>query len=126
MMNAKIVKISCQCDDVLSFTLHPEKEFDYKSGQFVMLEAVIFGKKVKRPYSIGSSPLSNDIELTVQRVPNGLFTTFLFESAKVGDEFEMSGPFGKFCYEDSMKDVVLIAAGSGIVPMMSIMRYAIT
>jgi len=80
---------------------------------------------VPRSYSICSSPAQTAyVEITPKRLPNGYVSSFLNERASVGLVVEASGPFGQFCFDEGRhRRVVLIAGGSGITPMMSMLRY---
>lgn len=106
--------------------------FSFLPGQFAQLEAEIPNptqpgiQKQKRCYSISSSPNeSNYIELTVKLVHNGLFSEFLVNKIKVGDMINLTGPCGTFFFNEktSKPNIIFIAAGSGIAPAMSILRY---
>ncbi len=102
-------------------------DFEFFPGQYVMLQVPYkpTGELLKRAYSIASSPLQKDkLELTVKKTPNGKASVMLTEQTKVGDVFDIKGPFGKFFWTPQMSSkLVLIGAGSGIVPLMSILRY---
>lgn len=98
--------------------LHP------KPGQFMTFRWIIDGAPVVRSYSICSSPTQTAyIEIAVKRAANGLVSTFLNERAEVGLTVEARGPFGRFCFDENRhKKIVLIAGGSGITPMLSMLR----
>ena len=101
--------------------------FDFYPGQYVMLEVPYkpTGEILKRAYSIASSPLQRDrLELTIKRIPNGKASVILTQEVKVGDTFKIKGPYGKFIWMPEMSNrIVLIGAGSGIVPLMCMLRY---
>ena len=99
--------------------------FSYLPGQFVTIEADVEGKTIKRSYTIASSPTqSRYIELTIKREEKGAMSRHLHDHLKVGDEVAISGPGGFFTFTGAeAKDVVLIAGGVGITPMMSVLRY---
>lgn len=80
------------------------------------------GYTAQRSYSIASAP--STMELTVQRVPDGEVSSYLVEGAVAGDRFELRGPVGGyFTWRPSdPPPVLLIAGGSGIVPLMSMIR----
>ena len=64
------------------------------------------------------------MEITPKRVENGCVSVFLNERAKPGLTVEASGPYGRFYFDETLhKSIVLIAAGSGITPMISMLRY---
>ncbi len=101
--------------------------FDFYPGQYVMLKVPYppTGEELRRAYSIASSPLQkNRLELTVKRKEGGKASVILTTQVKEGDSFFIKGPYGKFFWTEGMSDrLVLIGAGSGIVPLMSILRY---
>lgn len=116
------------------FMAEPSILFDYKPGQFVMLNLEIGGKSVKRSYSISSSPSHPyTLDITVKRVPapadppdapSGLVSNWLHDNIEVGSTIQLSGPLGKFTCVDRPTDKLLfISAGSGITPMMSMSQW---
>jgi len=82
------------------------------------------GYQASRSYSIASPPLEADIALTIERVEGGEVSEYLVETAEIGDEFEIRGPIGgSFVWEDTAgRPLWLIAGGSGIVPLMAMLR----
>lgn len=102
-----------------------EIPFDYLPGQFLTVTVIIDGKKVKRSYTIASSPSQRDyIEITVKREEKGMVSRHLHDHLKIGASLEISGPAGKFTFTGSEKEsIVLIAGGVGVTPMMSVLRY---
>jgi ferredoxin-NADP reductase len=100
--------------------------FDYLPGQYIVLSLTIQGQEYKRSYSLASSPvLSNSLEITVKRDPKGgIVSNWLNDTLAVGDTLNVKGPFGKFsCAHDTCQKILFIAAGSGIVPVMSMLRW---
>lgn len=114
--------------DTKTFTFwHPvHQSVSYKAGQFLTLIPVINGQKVRRSYSMSSSPNKDaSIAVTVKRVPNGLVSNYLCDNVKVGDAIEVMEPMGHFVIEPNpMKErtIVLFGGGSGITPLMSILK----
>jgi ferredoxin-NADP reductase len=86
---------------------------------------MIDGKEVFRSYSICSSPTQTGyVEIIPKRVPNGYVSVFLNDRALPGLTVKARGPYGQFCFDETKyQRVVLIAAGSGITPVMSMLRY---
>ena len=80
---------------------------------------------MNRSYSISSSPTQRAyVDLTVKREPRGAVSRHIIDLLKVGDQFEASGPVGRFTFNGTEADsIVLISGGVGITPMMSIARY---
>jgi ferredoxin-NADP reductase len=101
--------------------------FVYKPGQFATLELPIEGKTVRRSYTISSSPSRpHAISITVKRVPGGLVSNWLHDNMKVGFQFTLSGPHGEFtCFDAPADKLLLIAAGSGVTPIMSMLRWLV-
>jgi len=100
--------------------------FDYLPGQYITLSIVISGQEYKRSYSLASSPARSKIlEITVKRAPNGgIVSNWLNDHLKIGDTLNLKGPFGKFsCINHAPKKVLFLTAGSGIVPIMSMLRW---
>ncbi|MBL8149828.1 MAG: 2Fe-2S iron-sulfur cluster binding domain-containing protein [Blastocatellia bacterium] len=108
----------------LRFLLPEGETFNFKPGQFLTFNWEVDGKKVIRSYSISSSPTQTGyVEITPKRIPNGLVSTYLTEKASVGLTVQAKGPSGLFYFDDSIKKVLFITAGSGITPVMSMLRY---
>jgi ferredoxin-NADP reductase len=123
----KLVRITRQTPDAktLRFTLAENRHLAAKPGQFLTFAFLFDGKKVVRSYSICSSPAAAGyVEITPKRMKNGCASIFLNDRADIGMTVEASGPFGRFCLDEARhKRVVLIAGGSGITPMMAMLRY---
>jgi ring-1,2-phenylacetyl-CoA epoxidase subunit PaaE len=100
-----------------------EKEFSFKQGQNITIKTDL--DDTRRSYSICSSPLEKELRIAVKKVPNGVFSTFATEKLKPGDELEIMPPTGTFFTEvksSNRKDYVFFAAGSGITPVISIIK----
>src|SRR5436189_3771162 len=83
------------------------------------------GYQAERSYSIASAPGSADLELTVERIDDGEVSPWLTEDAQPGDQFELRGPVGGYFVWDASLEgpVLLVAGGSGLVPLMAILRH---
>jgi glycine betaine catabolism B len=100
--------------------------FDYLPGQYITLSMMIAGQEYKRSYSLASTPSHHGIlEITVKKDPNGgVVSNWLNDCLKIGDTLNVKGPFGKFsCVRHTPKKILFLAAGSGIVPIMSMLRW---
>ncbi|WNV87125.1 2Fe-2S iron-sulfur cluster-binding protein [Umezawaea sp. Da 62-37] len=96
--------------------------FDFRPGQFFTLVLDIDGRPVRRAYSASSAPGASRLEVTVKQVDNGRFSTRV-HSLRAGDRLSVRGPSGSFHADPAAAhDVVMIAAGSGVTPMMSMIR----
>ena len=101
--------------------------FSYKPGQFVTVSLDIDGVSTKRSYSISSSPSRpHTLELTIKRVPGGLVSNWMADRVALGDEIHVRGPAGKFsCFNYPSRKMLCIAGGSGITPIMSMLRWIV-
>ncbi|MCO6496620.1 MAG: 2Fe-2S iron-sulfur cluster binding domain-containing protein [Chitinophagaceae bacterium] len=120
----KITKETPECVSI-EFDIPEEKLelFAYKQGQNITIKSDIDDKR--RAYSICSSPLENKLTVAVKRIPDGVFSTFALEKLKEGDELEIMEPAGSFYTElnpAQSKYYVFFAAGSGITPIISIIK----
>jgi ring-1,2-phenylacetyl-CoA epoxidase subunit PaaE len=99
--------------------------FAFKAGQHLTLRATLNGEEVRRNYSLCTAPDENDWLVTVKRIGGGLFSNWVGDQLKVGDTIDVMPPHGSFTTEfDSAnrRHLVGIAGGSGITPVMSLVR----
>ncbi len=123
----QLVRIQRQTHDcvTLRFRLPDGVTFKARPGQFMTFSWLLAGEKVTRCYTISSSPTQNGyLEITPKRAKDGFVSAFLNDHAVIGLTVEATGPAGQFCFDEKTdRRVVLLAAGSGITPMMSILRF---
>ncbi|BBY65039.1 2Fe-2S iron-sulfur cluster-binding protein [Mycolicibacterium helvum] len=103
--------------------------FEFKAGQFFTVSARIGGRTIRRAYSASCAPGGKRCAVTVKQVSDGVMSTYLNTEVKPGARLQILGPSGAFCIPSPMsapKNLVLIAAGSGITPVMSILRTILT
>lgn len=104
----------------------PEKynaKFKYKSGQYLTVKKEINGEALRRMYSLCDKPRSGKLKVGIKKVKGGKFSTFANEHLKVGDIIEVAPAKGKFTIEfrsNNNRKYALIAAGSGITPILSL------
>ena len=102
-----------------------KKEFEFLQGQSLTLRKIIEGEEIRRSYSICTSPLDNEVRVAVKKVQGGLFSTFANTELKTGDVIEVMPPSGNFYTElnpSNKKNYVAFAAGSGITPVISLIK----
>ena len=117
----KIIKLIDETPDTKTFRVERKGQIGFKPGQFFMVRFED-NSNLHRAYSIASSPTDkNHMDITMNLV--GTFTEKLW-SAKAGDYLMFKGPYGKFYFDESIKeDLILIGGGLGITPFRSILRY---
>ncbi len=125
----KVKDLVKETDDCTSIAFDvPEtlaKDFSYKQGQYLTLRQTINGEEVRRSYSVCSSPLDGELRVAVKKIEGGKFSTFANDRLQVGDELDAMPPMGKFyteVAENQVKNYVAFAAGSGITPILSIIK----
>ncbi len=106
----------------------PPEGITFKPGQYVQLQLPRekgSGEPEYRAYSICSSCAdSHDLELLITKVPDGVVSSYVHEKLRTGDELTITGPFGDFYFqEESRRDILLIATGSGLAPIRSILQH---
>ena len=123
---ATVTKIRDETPAVRSFRLQPPDWPGHRPGQHVDLRLTAEdGYSVQRSYSIASPPAhAEEVEVTVERIPDGEVSPFLHDTVVVGDRLELRGPIGGyFVWEPSVGGpLFLVAGGSGVVPLMSMIR----
>jgi ferredoxin-NADP reductase len=123
---AKVIEIRDETPSAKTYRLALPLPAPHRAGQhFVVRLTAPDGYQASRSYSVASPPDdSNDIELTVERLPEGEISTFLHDEVVVGDELEVRGPIGGWFVWDGDSPVTLIGGGSGVVPLMAMLRLA--
>ncbi|GAA4819753.1 ferredoxin--NADP reductase [Tomitella cavernea] len=126
-----LARVIAETDDARSLVFElPEplaKRFDYAPGQFLTLRipSDLTGS-VARSYSLSSSPFTDDeLTVTVKRTADGYASNWLCDNAAAGMQVDVLQPSGMFVPKDLDHDLLLIAAGSGITPVISILKSAL-
>ena len=100
--------------------------FNYKPGQYLTLQFNLNRQQVRRSYSLCSSPVIEEpLRIGVKRVKDGLVSNHINDNLKVGDTVEVLPPDGRFFADvkkENYKTYYLFAAGSGITPILSILK----
>lgn len=107
------------------FKVPDQIEFNFKAGQFIMLNLPIESKFTNRSYSIASAPNNeNTFELAIVLNPSGLGTPYLWGKVEVGSEIETSKTLGKFTITEPIEnDIAMICTGTGIAPLRSMVHH---
>ncbi len=125
-MKLKLLNKIKETEDTISLRFSKNDNFHFKPGQFLTFILKDSEGELRRPYSISTSPNDKELEITIKKIFNGRATKILFNDVKEGDTLEALGPYGLFAYDnENVKKIVHIAAGSGIAPIRSIIRYIV-
>jgi len=116
--------------DARSFVLEVpaalEERFVYAAGQFCTFRATLGGEPIVRCYSMSSSPETGDpCTVTVKRVPGGKMSNWMIDTLAPGDRIEVMPPAGRFVLRAVEAPIVAFAGGSGITPILSILKTAL-
>lgn len=105
-----------------------KEAFKFQAGQYITLKSIINDKEIRRDYSLCVSPKSGELKVAVKEVEDGTFSAYANNQLGVGDVLEVGTPKGHFIFEPNdskTKNIALFAAGSGITPILSIIKCAL-
>jgi len=109
-----------------TFTFREGHSIKYESGQFITLVDNSGKQEIRRSYSIISSPALNEpLSIAVKRIDNGFFSRKLVDHTRIGDQLLTTGAAGFFRIPDNIKsfrNIYFFAAGSGIAPILSLIK----
>mgnify|MGYP000933752090 FL=1 len=112
----------------VAFEVPPQQqpEYQFKQGQYITLKFNVKGEELRRSYSVCTSPFSEkELRVAIKEVAGGKMSTYINRELKVGDSLEVMTPMGNFhtiLSGAKSRNYVLFAGGSGITPMMSILK----
>jgi ferredoxin-NADP reductase len=123
---ATVVEITRETARAKTFRCALPQPSGHRAGQhYVVRLTAPDGYTASRSYSIASAPAaSNEFEITVERLDDGEVSTFLHDEVVVGDELEVRGPIGGWFVWDGESPALLVGGGSGVVPLMAMLRLA--
>jgi len=125
-ISARLKHVTLETHDTKSYFFRSEVPLiTHKAGAHINIAFDANGETVKRTYTLSSSPKdSTEFSITVKRVNEGLASNWLFENLNTGDPIQVSQPQGHFVlpYQPAGK-ILMLSAGSGITPLMSMIRY---
>ena len=102
-----------------------QPNYQFIAGQYINLKLTLDGTEIRRAYSICAAPDSNELRIAIKAIKNGHFSKFANNTLKAGDIIEVGQPEGKFTFEpqpDRQRNYAAFVAGSGITPVMSILK----
>lgn len=106
-----------------------QEKYHFKPGQYLTLRATVGGEDIRRSYSICSAPHENELRVAIKRVENGQFSTWATQEVQPGDSMQVMTPTGTFTSDiqnDRKQTYLMIAAGSGITPILSLTKTILT
>lgn len=125
----RVRNVEKETDECVSIEFEVPEElkevFQFKQGQNLTIKKTLKGEELRRNYSICTSPTENKLKVAVKKSEGGVFSTWANEKLKAGDVLEVLPPTGKFYTElnpSQKKNYVAFAAGSGITPVLSIIK----
>ena len=125
-LDLKVKEVINETADAITIVFERPSGVEFKAGQFLTLIIDINGQEVRRSYSLCSAPYEMDrLAVSVKRVEGGLMSNYLGDNIKAGDVIKVMEPMGTFVLEpnsSASNKYVLFGGGSGITPMMSILK----
>lgn len=128
----RVKNIQKEANNAISVSFNvPENlksSFLFKAGQYITIKKDIRGNELRRDYSICSSPKSGELKVAIKEVKDGTFSSYANNELKVGDVLDVAIPKGRFVFEpndNKIKNIAAFAAGSGITPILSIIKCAL-
>lgn len=129
----KVKEVRRETKDAVSIAFDvPETlqaDYTFIPGQYLTLRTVVDGEDIRRSYSLCSAPFENEWRVAVKQVEGGKFSTFVNTELRAGDELQVMTPMGNFQLEANpiaQKSYVLFAGGSGVTPILSILKEILT
>lgn len=121
-----VTKVGVLSETVFELELDVDnrEELNFLPGQYVNIH--VPGSEETRSYSFATGPKEETISFLIKNTPGGLMTTWLAEEAKVGDRIEFTGPFGSFFLREPLQPILLLAGGTGLAPVLSILEALAT
>ena len=128
-----VKEIRKETSDCVSITFHVpedlEEKYQFIQGQYLTLRAVLNNEDIRRSYSICSGVDEGELRVAVKQVPEGVFSTYANQELAVGDVLKVMTPMGRFntpLNADNEKHYIGVAAGSGITPILSIIKSVLS
>ncbi|MCB0376373.1 MAG: flavodoxin reductase, partial [Sinomicrobium sp.] len=101
------------------------EKFLFTAGQYITIKKELNGAELRRSYSVCTSPKSGELKIGVKKTDSGVFSRYVNSALREGDVLEVHPPEGRFVFipeKDKERRIMAFAAGSGITPVMSIMK----
>ncbi|MEH6347930.1 MAG: NO-inducible flavohemoprotein [Bermanella sp.] len=126
--NFELIKKTQESDVITSFLLQPKDQnevIDFTPGQYITLVHSLNGETVRRNYSLSAAPGKNTLQISVKREEGGVLSNYLHDELQIGEELTLTAPCGDFTLKSNVKPLVLVTAGVGITPALSMLNAAV-
>lgn len=128
----RVAEVKRETPDAVSVRFElPEalrETFAFRAGQHLTFRREIGGEEVRRNYSVCVAPSEGLLKIGVKKIAGGAFSSWVNDELKAGDELDVMAPHGSFCWSfdaDARHEYVGFAGGSGITPVLSLMKTAL-
>ena len=125
----KVKQVKKETPDCVSVSFFVPEDlteiFSFKEGQNITVRKNINGEEVRRSYSVCNAPYEQELKVAIKKTTGGLFSSFANDELKAGDELEIMPPIGRFNAKTETGNYLAIAAGSGITPIISIIKHSL-
>jgi ring-1,2-phenylacetyl-CoA epoxidase subunit PaaE len=128
----RVAEVKRETPDAVSVRLdlpeHLREAFAFRAGQHLTFRREFAGEEVRRNYSVCVSPSEGVLKIGVKKIAGGVFSGWVNDELKAGDELEVMAPHGSFCWTfdpDARREYVAFAGGSGITPVLSLLKTAL-
>lgn len=124
----RVVRKVAESEEIVSLYLQPSDGgalIDYVPGQYIGLRLMLDGQEVRRNYSLSQAANGREYRISVKREAGGKVSNYLHDQVAEGAELELFPPAGDFTLDASYKPLVLISAGVGITPLLSMLESAV-
>lgn len=124
----RVARRQAESEEITSFHLQPSDGgalLDFAPGQYIGLRLVLDGEELRRNYSLSAAANGREYRISVKREPGGRVSNHLHDQVHAGDELELFAPAGDFTLGHSRKPLVLISAGVGITPLLTMLEAAL-
>jgi len=129
----RVAEVKRETPDAVSVRLELPEElretFQFRAGQHLTFRREIGGEEIRRNYSLCVAPHEGALKIGVKQIAGGAFSSWVNSELKAGDELEVMAPHGSFCWNfdaDAHNEYVAFAGGSGITPILSLMKTALS
>jgi 3-ketosteroid 9alpha-monooxygenase subunit B len=114
------------CSLLFEISADLRERFAYKAGQFLTFRIPVTGQPLLRCYSMSSSPDTDpDMKVTVKRIVGGCVSNWINDQVREGDVLRATAPVGRFCLRDRNTPMIAFSGGSGVTPVISIIKTAL-